>query len=361
MNEEEQFIRSVRKTGTSLKLALKKSRKVSKINIKILPNTEKEIISLYKNGESGHTIARKFGVHYSTVYDCLIKNGIEIRSNKVAGVLASDKGRIARHSIPESSLDLSPEKSYILGVMCGDGYIHCTKNKSYQIALQAVDRDFVIEFADCINKIYGIQPSISKIKATQINWNEKWQARVCCKEIFNDMINYGHFKTSSWRIPEIIFESSDEIKCRFLRGFFDSEGNVDVNSRRITAVSTNKDGINDIANLLTNLGIKSRIHKNSTICGNRTISFNLRMTGRQNIVKYCEKIGFSIQRKHAKLNELTKSYKLFTKPHEETKKLLPKMLESRNKGMSYEKIANKLGIGTATVWVYLKKKHKSGD
>jgi transposase len=29
--------------------------------------------------------------------------------------------------------------------------------------------------------------------------------------------------------------------------------------------------------------------------------------------------------------------------------------------MSYEKIANKLGIGTATVWVYLKKKHKSGD
>ncbi|MFH1236979.1 MAG: LAGLIDADG family homing endonuclease [Candidatus Aenigmatarchaeota archaeon] len=325
----------------------------------ISPNIEKSIKALYEKGESGHTLAKKFRIHYSTVYDCLKRNKIRIRSTKEAGILAVAKGRIAKHIITSPYHAMSPEKSYIFGVMCGDGYTHCTKNKSYQIALQAVDMDFVIEFADCLNKIYGIQPSISKIKARQTNWNEKWQARICCKEIFNDILNHGEFKTNSWRIPECVFESSNEIKCRFLRGFFDSEGSVDVNSKRITAVSTNTHGINDVSNLLKDLDIKSRIRKNSIKHGNRNACYSVRITGWQNVVRYCDRIGFSIERKQAKLQELTESYKLFMKTHEEAKKLLPEMTKLRNEGLSYEKIANKLGLGAATVWKYLKKKHKS--
>jgi hypothetical protein len=52
-------------------------------------------------------------------------------------------------------------------------------------------------------------------------------------------------------------------------------------------------------------------------------------------------------------------YKLFMKTHDEAKELFPTMKELRKNGMSYEKIGNKLGLGTATVWVYLNGKHKS--
>jgi hypothetical protein len=88
-----------------------KWRKVQKINRKLMPSSEKEIAYLYNSGESGHTLARKFCVDNSTIYDCLKRQKIEIRSTKEAGILASSGGRIAKHSIPISSLDLSPENS----------------------------------------------------------------------------------------------------------------------------------------------------------------------------------------------------------------------------------------------------------
>ena len=154
----------------------------------------KKMKYLYEKGESGHIIARQFNIHFSTVYECLRKIRVKIRSNKEAGILASSKGRIAKHTIPKSSRIISTEKSYIIGVMCGDGCLHCTKNKSYQISLQAVDKDFILEFADCMDKVYGLKPSIRKIKVKTPNWSDKWQARICSKEFFYDILNYGSFK-----------------------------------------------------------------------------------------------------------------------------------------------------------------------
>ncbi len=335
-----------------------KWRKVPKINRKLIPSSEKEIVHLYNNGESGHTLARKFNVHYSTIYDCLKRQNIEIRSSKEAGILASSKGRIAKHSIPKSSLELSPEKSYILGVMCGDGYLSCTKNQSYQIGLQAVDREFVLEFAKCLRKVYGIESAIMEVGARHINWNHQVHAKICCKEIFDDISRYAHFKTDSWRVPKVIFKSVEEIRSSFLKGFFDSEGSVDIVSKRLAATSTNETGLNEIAMLLKEMGIRSRIRKNSTICGNRKFCFTLRISGRQNIMKYHAMTGFTIKRKQTKLKKLIAGYKLFMKTHEDAKRLFPEMKELRSKGMSYEKIGNKLGLGTATVWVYLNGKHK---
>ncbi|NIP40460.1 MAG: hypothetical protein GTN39_02990 [Candidatus Aenigmarchaeota archaeon] len=252
-----------------------------------------------------------------------------------------------------------PEKAYLFGVMIGDGYLHCTENKSYQIALQAVDRDLISEFAKCLKKVYGLEASISNIKIKTQNWNDKWQARICCKEIFNDILGYGPFKTDSWKVPKIISDSSEKVQCRFLKGFFDSEGSVGTNSRRVVAVSTNKQGLNGIKSLLSRSGINSRIHRNKEIRGNRKPCYSIRITGRENILKYNEKIGFSIRRKQVKLDVITNNYKLYMKTHEEIKVLKPKMAKLRNEGMSYEKIARELNIGTATVWTYLNNKHKS--
>ena len=162
-----------------------------------------------------------------------------------------------------------------------------------------------------------------------------------------------------WRVPKTIFDASQEIKCGFLRGFFDSEGCVGIGSRRITAISTNGDGIEDVRNLLTSLGIKSRIRKITKISKNRKACYALRITGRQNIVKYRDKIGFVIKRKQIKLNDIIENYKIFVKTHEEIEELRSRMIELRNKNMSYEKIAKELNIGTTTVWVHLKNKHKS--
>jgi hypothetical protein len=66
---------------------------------------------------------------------------------------------------------------------------------------------------------------------------------------------------------------------------------VDIVNKRLTAVSTNENGLNEIAILLKSFGIRSRFRKNSTV-GNRSACFNLRITGRRDIVIYRDKIGF---------------------------------------------------------------------
>ncbi len=326
--------------------------------MKITPNIAKEIKNMYINGESGHTIARKFDIHYSTVYDCLKRNDVKVRSIKDAGVLASSKGRIFKHKILPSHVKMTTEKSYILGVICGDGYVHCTKNKSYQTSLQAIDKDFVLEFANSLKRVYGLEIPINKVKISTPNWNDKWQARVCCKEIFNDILKHGSLKMNTWRIPKIILNSSKEVKCGFLRGFFDSEAHVDSTYRKITAVSINEIGLKEVKKLLSSLSIDSNLRKTKKY-GNRKDCFSLTISGRNNLLNYCNGIGFSIKRKQMKLNDIINSQKLFVKTHKKVKKLKTKMIKLRENGLSYEKIGKELGIGTATVWVYLNKKHNS--
>ena len=314
-----------------------------------------EIRQLYESGNSGHMIARDFGVHFSTIYDCLRRMKVEIRSIKEAGILASEKGRIPiKHVIPESSRKMSKKKAYILGVMCGDGYIHRTKKDSYQIALQAVDRDFVRKFANCMNEIYGLRPSLSTLKATRSNWNDKLQARICCKEVFVDISHYGPFGKYEWAVPSVILNSSDDIKSSFLKGFFDSEGSVDT-YKKIIAVSVNKTGIHEIEYLLSSLGIKSNVREVSKLRGNRRRQYTIKITGRRFLELYSQKIGFSIGRKQECLENLIKGYKFWATPHTEVVKLENRMVELRRKGTSYQNIANELNLSIGTVWRNLNK------
>jgi len=340
--------------ATSLKSELRKWV-VFDINIKVSPEDTNKIKSLYQSGESIFTIAKKFNVHPSTVCEHLEKSGTRRRSLKEAGILASEKGRLPnKHEIPKSSKKLTREKAYILGVMCGDGYLNRTNNDSYQVALQAIDKDFVIEFAKCIEKIYRIVPSVRKIKTDIPNWNDKWQARICSKEIYNDILDYALFGKYEWKIPGIIFNSSKNIKYSFLKGFFDSEGSVD-KSKKIVAVSVNELGINEVAILLLSIGIRSNIKEVTNVVDNRRRQFFINITGREFIELYNQKINFSIKRKQTKLNNMIKNYKLRVTPHQDVEKLKSKMIELRNKGWSYQKISNELRLSISTVWRNIKK------
>lgn len=323
-----------------------------KINRKVTPNMLEKFKNLYENGESILIISKKFRVHFSTVYEHLKKAEVKIRSLQEAGILASLKGRINKHKIPKSSKRMTKEKAYILGVMCGDSYVHCTKNKSYQVSLQTIDKDFAVKFANCLNKVYGLRPSIRKIKVKTPNWNDKWHARVCCKAIYEDILSYGRFKMKLWRVPKIIFNSTPKIKCDFLRGFFDSEGSVD-KSKKVIATSINKKGIDEIMDLLSSLGIRSNMEKVSKVKANHSKRYVIKITDRKYIEMYSEKIGFFIKRKQMKLNNLIESYKLRVTPHQDVNLLENKMIYLKNKNMSYQEIANALNLSIGTVWRHL--------
>lgn len=101
---------------------------------------------LYEKGESTVGIAKVFGVSPATVWRYLRKGGIDVRTKSEAAKLGVKVGRIKirKHTIPYSSKTLTKEKAYLMGVLCGDGYLsHVPTKGSYYIGLQAIDKEFV--------------------------------------------------------------------------------------------------------------------------------------------------------------------------------------------------------------------------
>jgi intein-encoded DNA endonuclease-like protein len=295
-------------------------------------------------------LARKFNVSHHTIRRWLRKQNITIRTVSEAGKLASLEGRLFRqHKIPISSKKFTKEKAYMLGVMCGDGYIHKAKH-SYQIGLQATDKDFVIKFSKCIERIYQIKPSFSIRLSRHRNWNDQWQTRLVSKSVYNDIINYGAWKADTWSVPSNLLSSPRSLKTEFLQGFFDSEGHVDVKYKRVSAISINIDGLNGIKNLLDSLQIRSTIRSVKIIRGKRRKSYNINIEDRKSIELFHKFIGFGIKRKSNQLDSLVKSYKLWKSTKEEIARILPSIKELRGQNLSYQKIGRKLNVSPSTVF-----------
>lgn len=322
---------------------------------KVTKNQQREFKDLYEQGESTVTIGRMFNVTDVTVRAHLISQGVKIRNKVEASKIAKIKGRMKiptpkQYEIPKSSKHLTKEKSYILGVLCGDGYINCIRN-DYQISLQSIDKEFVDEFSKCIYKTYKINPKESFIKVKNPRWNDKYSSRICSKKMFKDLQRYNKsFKTFEWKVPRQILNGSKSIKAKFLQGFFDSEGCVSYKGKKIVGASSNSDGVDGIVILLKNLGIKSKVYdyKNRKLKG-------IFIQDRRSIELFKNLIGFVIINKKENLKKLVNDYKRYYIPREEIKKQLKTMINYRKKGFSYGKIGKKLNIPARTVWTHLNK------
>ena len=246
-------------------------------------------------------------------------------------------------------IKMTKEKAYVIGVICGDGCTHRTKNDSYQITLSATDKDFVSEFSRFMLEVYGIKPSIGKQKSRNPSWKDKMQSRVCSKEVFEDLMKYSNFGKYAWRVPNAIMESTKATKCSFLRGFFDSEGSVDM-SKKLVIVSVNFDGMKDVKKILSSIGILCSMRHVESKTENRRGTYLIEITGRRSIESYRMDIGFSIRRKQEKLDNLLNGYKLDVTPHRDILKIQHKIEKLREDGYSYGQIAKELNIGISTAW-----------
>jgi intein-encoded DNA endonuclease-like protein len=164
-------------------------------------------------------------------------------------------------------------------------------------------------------------------------------------------MRYGKsFRTKEWLVPKLICKSSLRLQSSFLQGFFDSEGDVDKNSRRIGGTSSNLEGLKNIESLLHNFGIRTSITKQS-----KKFIYTLRIQDRKSVEIFNKYIGFTITRKQKILKQLVGSYSLWKSIPEEVKKLKSEMIILRRQGLSYNEISNKLNLSAATVWNHLNK------
>jgi intein-encoded DNA endonuclease-like protein len=319
---------------------------------KLNKNSIKQICKLYKRGESTWTLSKQFSVGHTTILYHLKKNHITLRSKSESLKIGFKFGRvkIRKHKIPSSSMKITPQKSYLLGVLCGDGFIDFSqKRRTFHVGLVAKDKEFVLKFRNAIKHIYKINSSISVLKPRNKNWSIMYQTRACSKNICLDILKYGSFKTENWKVPIEIKKSTPVCKHCFLRGFYDSEGDVDEKYHRVGLTSINSVGLKEVQNFLNELGIRNSFLEQKTY-GNRKYKFILRIQDRKSLEMFCRKIGFTIERKQKALQKILKNYKIYKTLKEQIAELRPQMIILRNRGYSYKYISKKLKLPISTVW-----------
>ena len=222
----------------------------------------------------------------------------------------------------------------VVGIMLGDG--HLSKDTRY-MRLRVRELDFCQHFKNLIEKTYGIKAPIDN----KYYYNCYAHSTLLALRI-SKLTNHNKI------IPEFIFKGDNNIKARFLRGFFDSEGSMDViyNRRQVVLTQNNEKMLLQIKSLLLDLGIQNKYVKKNFGSDKLIISLL------ENLEKYCNLIGFSIKYKQEKLEEAI-NYLRKCKTHEKEKywEILRHWLSSKKSLRGSAKEMN-MSWETYRTWVY---------
>lgn len=272
-------------------------KKLSNENILLLPN-------LYQSGMSSWAIAKQFNTGHSNIIYHLKKLSFKRRDRSSAAKEGVKAGRIKikKNKIP-TGLVLNGDLAYILGVLAGDGYMdYDDKRRNYHIGLSATDKEFVEKFKESLFNFFKMKSSNEFRKSRKENWRDQHITRLCSKEACDFINSIGKFKKDNWEVPELIKSSNRDVQCAFIKGFFDSEGEIDKQIGRVGATSMNLKGLNEIQRLLGNLGIRSTIIKKKDNRINAHQKYVLRIHDKNSIGLFSELIDFTIDRKQIILN-----------------------------------------------------------
>ncbi|GEM_PF-1150658 len=209
----------------------------------------------------------------------------------------------------------SPELSYILGVLFGDGSVFLNKKKQdYFLSLSVKDKDFAEKFSGCGAKILNKEKTFAAVKEKPRHFSAMYTTRIRSKQLYNFV---KAVKEDFEKAKPFI----EEFSAEFVRGLADSEGTACVSVGKTlslsicVAVSTNSALLEYVKNLLLQkYALNTLLRKNKTagmkdsVINGRIITrtkdlFALNVSRNSNKLKYGELIGFGINRKQTKIND----------------------------------------------------------
>jgi hypothetical protein len=188
---------------------------------------------------------------------------------------------------------LTPKLSYLIGWMCGDGWLG-------RDCIQIVESD--LKQLKILRRIFL---ELFKLRVPIYKKSKNgYQLRVGCKPLFRFFKNV--LKITTGRIPSIVYKMDYENKRYFLRGILDSEGYINdsyLNSV-ITISQSNILFLDKIKKLFKEYGINFRgPYLLQSQLGKWYV---IRLRKKQEILKFSEKIGCSNLKKAKRLLNLVR-------------------------------------------------------
>ena len=224
-------------------------------------------------------------------------------------ILRSKSRKGIRIKIPEY---LDEELARFLGYIIGEGWIALNDTRA------------MVTFTN--NNEYMINNFVSYLRKLNTNYTIRLAHKgKIAKEVYACSIELARFiefiepsllmRSAQKRIPKLICKSPNHIVKEFIKAYFDCEAHVNKNIRCIEVASASKDLIEDLKIILLRFGILSRISKgqkyaSNTVLKTRRTYYKLSISGVET-KKYYELVGFSLDYKQNRLQEMVESKSIY--------------------------------------------------
>jgi hypothetical protein len=247
-------------------------------------------------------------------------------------------------------MKLDENLAAIHAYLCADGYVIknpiTQRHKYFHIGFRNTNLILLQNFQKRFEKYFKTKPHLI----------EGQRCRIGSKELYEKLTKeFGSFYSWKWRMPKL----NDKLSKIWLRAYFDCESWVTCKkhqNRCIGVDCVNEKGINQIKEALDILGIKTILKKRNT----RNI-FSLKIYGKENLIKFKEKIGFLHPNKKERLNQALNDFVIykwkFPKDEKECKQFIKNILieKIRIKKPHYIRIFSKEEINLINLSRFLKK------
>jgi len=194
-------------------------------------------------------------------------------------------------------------KARILGFLAGDGNIDIRHEKNrvnakhHDISFYPDHNSMISPFMESFIYLYLKEPTVKKRK-------NYFSVRVSSKPACIDLISTVSFGIHKWEVP-FNFLDTKESRIEWVRAFFDCEASV--SKYQIQVQSVNENGLEQVKNLLNELGIESRIYKYERKNKNWNTNYILCIKRKVIRQRFLNRIGFNHELKHRKLEKQFKS------------------------------------------------------
>jgi DNA endonuclease len=220
----------------------------------------------------------------------------------------------------------SKELAYVLGVIFGDGNLfYHKKNSDYVIRLDAIDKDFVEKFSECVSKVLNKEKNYAVVSYKQkamssIMFSSKARSKQLYYFLKELKVDFEKVKPFAKVYPK-----------EFIQGLADSEGCPSISAANSFSVgvcvasSMNVKLLAFVSCLLKkHFRIRSRVYKtkkkgmSDSVINGRVITrqndlFSLTISNFDSTKIFANYVEFGIKRKNEKLRDATYIFEFFQK------------------------------------------------
>ncbi len=222
----------------------------------------------------------------------LSKIGLQARWNK-------DHEPIIKH-VEENHQKFLIERARLIGFLMGDGCLNSPVKSSKKIQHHDIrfypdDFNMAKIFVEDFKKLYLKKPTIKELK-------NYYAVTVSSKPAWQHLRSLGEFSSLQWEFPKTLFSKKEKIE--WLKAIFDCEGYVYKKRSRISFQSISKKGVESIKIILEELSISSKIYVYERKNPKWKTNYLLFISGKENIIKFRDIIGFNHFKKKIDLNNI---------------------------------------------------------